>query len=386
MNFKIERFKCFDSAIIPINNLTVLCGANAAGKSSVIQALLLYRSAINVSLKRSVTISSQLGISLGNPENIIHQSNTSVSESFNLSLTLLEPTDTDILELGLSNDESINSSRFLYVKKKPKRSSLRWRKPFSFTYLSAERNGPRLSQERFSDELSLENSIGVRGEFTAEVLLNNARQKIRSELVFKFREKLRGADAFLLQAVQDWMSTIVGPIEIQALSNNDAPPSINFKRPGIYAEWVTATNTGFGISYTLPIVVAGLLAPKRGIIIVDSPEAHLHPAAQTALAKFLSWVAASDVNVIIETHSDHIIDGFRLSTVTPKLGLRAEKCSIVNIGRDAQDKVEIKSLSIEKDGGLSEWPNGFFDQQIVNARNIAIASREEHARKLSIHS
>lgn len=384
MNFRIERFKCFESVNIPINQLTVFCGANASGKSTIIQSLLLYRASAGLTKKSTISVNSSAGLSLGNAENLLHQRSSDTSDSLKFGFEKNSNKETyDFLELCPLEQENPNhtnsASRSLYIKSTPNAHLIDDKTPFYFTYLGAERNGPRLAQEDFSDEAAADRLLGIKGEFIAEVLLNRERKKIRSELVYPFRETSKGVDALLLQATQDWMSSIVGAIEIQPSENGNAPPSLNFKRPGLYSEWVTSTNTGFGISYTLPIVVAGLLATQGGFLIIDSPEAHLHPAAQTALAKFLAWVASAGVNVIIETHSDHILDGIRLATLTNGLRLKPHNCSILNINRDEDDNPRIDVIQISESGSLSQWPRGFFDQQAKNLRGIADAVRIKNA-------
>ena len=69
---------------------------------------------------------------------------------------------------------------------------------------------------------------------------------------------------------------------------------------------------GFGLSYSLPVVVAGLVAPQRdALLIVENPEAHLHPAGQSRMGTFLATVAATGVQVLAEAHSDHVLNGIR---------------------------------------------------------------------------
>ena len=61
----------------------------------------------------------------------------------------------------------------------------------------------------------------------------------------------------------------------------------------------------------MPILVNGLVAQKGSIFIVENPEAHLHPKAQSNIGLFLGYLAMQGLNVVIETHSEHVINGIR---------------------------------------------------------------------------
>jgi predicted ATPase len=100
-------------------------------------------------------------------------------------------------------------------------------------------------------------------------------------------------------------------------------------------------------------------------MIVENPEAHLHPSAQSKIGKFLAMVANSDVNVIVETHSDHFINGIQIATAMNEIST-----DLVTINFFSQDdnstQPKIDSISINDKGELSEWPKGFFDQTQID--------------------
>jgi hypothetical protein len=111
-----------------------------------------------------------------------------------------------------------------------------------------------------------------------------------------------------------WASDVIRPIQISA----NWPPGITatvvrFQDPATLGEPIRPSNMGFGLSYALPILVAGLLAPVGGLLMVENPEAHLHPAGQSKLGRFLAMVAGAGAQVIVETHSDHVLNGIRLA-------------------------------------------------------------------------
>ncbi|MBK9636389.1 MAG: AAA family ATPase [Bacteroidetes bacterium] len=85
--------------------------------------------------------------------------------------------------------------------------------------------------------------------------------------------------------------------------------TFNKKNDFTPTEPFSAENVGFGLSYALPIIVAALSSSENSLILVENPEAHLHPRGQSQLAKLLALAAQSGVQIIIETHSEHIING-----------------------------------------------------------------------------
>ena len=73
------------------------------------------------------------------------------------------------------------------------------------------------------------------------------------------------------------------------------------------------TNVGFGITYALPIVVSALSARPGSLLIVENPEAHLHPRGQVKMGELLCQASEAGIQVLIETHSDHVLNGIRLA-------------------------------------------------------------------------
>ena len=128
--------------------------------------------------------------------------------------------------------------------------------------------------------------------------------------------------------------------------------------------------TGFGISYCLPIIVQGFACAlnQKGIFIVENPEAHLHPKGQSKIGEFLALLALSGVQVLIETHSEHIINGVRLALSMSK---STEKANIYFFDHQSNEFYQ-KEITINQYGDLSEWPQGFFDQTENDIRELLL--------------
>jgi predicted ATPase len=125
-------------------------------------------------------------------------------------------------------------------------------------------------------------------------------------------------------------------------------------------------------------VVAGLLAKPASLLIVDSPEAHLHPAAQSAMGGFLGRVAAAGVQVLVETHSDHILNGIRLAVVDNLHPLRRQDVAIHHL-TITETGLSAGSITINSRGALSQHPTDFFDQAEKDIAAIILHRRPKGA-------
>ena len=167
-----------------------------------------------------------------------------------------------------------------------------------------------------------------------------------------------------------WLSLLARPTEIktEAMVGTGAY-SLQFRIPG--EEWVRSTNMGFGVTYSLPVVLAGLLAAEGGTLIVENPEAHLHPAGQSSMGGFLARVAATGTQVVVETHSDHVLNGIRLAVARDKV-IQPEEVLVHYF--DAKSPGASK-LTMNGLGALSSWPPGFFDQFQVDVASLTRVRR-----------
>lgn len=346
----IKGFKCFKDSNINLNNLTVLVGANGYGKSSTIQALLLFKQAIDNS--SYVNLNGDYGLELGEVIDIINQ-NYSESQIV-LSLTDAENNIRNAechFDIEDKDEELTLSCTF------PSAVKLENLNQKEFYYVSAERVGPRISQPLASMEFL---SSGSKGERTAQVIATKGGlTKIDNERIFQ-GSKNPNLDA----QVNEWLSYIFPGIKISANIDNSLLRA-SLKVSNKFSNSVHAPNMGFGVSFVLPIIVDGLVAKKGSFFIIENPEAHLHPAAQTAIGYFLATIAHAGVNVIIETHSDHVVDGIQLFVVRNKDW--HDHVTINNYGVDADsDEPLITPITLDSNGDYSEWPDGFMDQTQKN--------------------
>ena len=368
---KLKNFKCFEDLDLPCSPMTLLCGLNGMGKSTVIQALLLLRqSFISGELSRGRLVLGGEFADLGTGIDV-----------------LFEYAETDLVEFGLRHADLPTSLRLSFEYSRPgdqlqsedaalteeSGSELlqQWGEvpPLggNLHYVNAERIGPRKFYS-LSETFARLGNLGARGEYALNYL--HARQKETLSSMDPRCTDLR--EQGVLQLLDHWLQEITPGAHLRFDIVTDADALIAgfyFDRPGdVPTRRYRATNVGFGLSYTLPVLTA-LLSPPGSLCLIENPEAHLHPRGQTKLADLAVRASLAGVQVIVETHSDHFIDGVRIAV---RDGLiRPDQTAFHYFERDG-GKTVVTSPQVDADGRLSSWPAGFFDQHEENlARLIA---------------
>ena len=168
------------------------------------------------------------------------------------------------------------------------------------------------------------------------------------------------------------MDYIIPGIEMNANDVTDLRISrLSLQQPALDTGFLSPYNFGFGISYVLPIILTGLMAEEGSVFLVENPEAHLHPKGQSHIGYFLAVMALAGIQVVVETHSEHVLNGIRIAAL--KNGMKPEDISInffsVNTwGMDAKHQVENIKLNHRMD--LETWPEGFLDQEEEDLRTL----------------
>lgn len=349
---QIQNFKCFKNLSVDTKPLTVLSGVNGMGKSSFVQSLLLLRQSV---LEGGDYLNAKLNgslVSLGFADDVLYENADS-----NEPITFV-----------LSNAEQSQTFSFDYSKGSRVLSSIKY--PYQhlswslfledFYYLKAERIGPRTVFDSVDVGSSRYNQIGNAGEYCAWLLASHERKPIGCESLLHKNQEINE----LRIQVEAWLSEIGQTPRIH-LDEYHAMDRVSmqcsFMRDGIPSSNYRLTNVGFGLTYVLPIFVAALLAKPGALIIIENPEAHLHPKGQSAIGLFLSQVAASGIQVFVETHSDHLLNGIRIAT---KRGLiKPDDVSLHFFNREhGAQSTTVITPTLDKHGRLNHWPEGFFDE------------------------
>ena len=348
----LKNFKCFKDEQLPLAPLTVLSGVNGMGKSTVLQSLLMLRQSLisHTSENEGALLNGPL-VSLGTADDVLYE-NADNDDSIGIDI--------------YAENKTKNSFEFTYSKGNrilpnahhPSQNCETLARD-DFFYLQAERLGPRSSFPCSNHEMQRYNRIGNSGEFCAHLLSTNERSSIGSEMILHESQSINE----LRLQVEAWMSEVgQNPrIHLNDHSRMDSTSmEFSFVHKGIPSNNYRASNVGFGLTYSLPIFVSCLSCKEGGLILIENPEAHLHPKGQIAMGKFLATVAANNAQIIVETHSDHVLNGIRIAVKNKLITPNHVALHFFNRlnGPLTANRV---SPAIDKDGRLNQWPDGFFD-------------------------
>ena len=367
----LEHFKCFADLKLPFAPLTLLTGVNAAGKSSAIQPLvLLHQTMVESMFSKSLLLNGPF-LNLGRFGDVVDELHGRDSFGIEVSVNKIsvrwlfrsESKDSVTAQVSegvatvggkpLSSPKVIDDSFFPFHNE-PRCLGM-CRCLLNLLYLSTERIGPRetyRADTRFTDKVQL----GSGGELTPWFLHLNRDRKVHPMLCLDATTTLARQVEARLADFFPGAGLELKPVEGTNLVTLLIRTSLagRFHRP---------QNVGFGLTNILPILVACLAASPGDPLIIENPEAHLHPAAQAKMGQFLGRVAATGVQVILESHSDHILNGIRRAV---KERILPPESVMIHFfqrqGRESPSESQVVSPVINESGIIDHWPAGFFDQ------------------------
>ena len=353
----IKGFKSFkELSRFPLSYITLLTGINGRGKSTFLQALLLCKQSIDASeheCNRFVLNGNcvQLGtfddvrnVSISREENIFFSYELGSGEVFEIKLS--ENSEDDMV----ANLESPLSPNLNFLQK--------------IHFVAADRVGPQ--QFYLRDTLPSFLTVGTKGEIVGNVLFHKKFEFVLDQLYINEGD---GKTQELVIQTGEWISKILNvknlKIDVKDVGNGVL---ILFFQFGSDGKEYKPSNVGFGYTYILPIIVAGLMAKEGETLVIENPEAHLHPKAQSELIKFLSLVANCGIQIFIESHSEHILNALRVQIANKESILQSEDVSILFF--DNKEEERIRAIQIDSDGGIDTWYNDFFDQTENDLKKI----------------
>lgn len=369
---EIKNFKCFEILRLPLSALTLLAGTNASGKSSLLQSLVLLHQTIRENEWSPRLILNGDQLKLGTVQDVVNKIHG--RDEFELAITIDDQDSYRWRFVGERSEMSMqieclsHSNETLSTKKNDTNdpSFLHRLLPYQFrmknhisatleslTYITAERIGP---QDFYPlEDRRIIQPVGPKGEYAMSRLYRLADRPVAPDI------EITNVAPTLIKQVNAWMQRFFPGCAIDlnrvermnaitlGIRNSD---ETDFHRP---------VNVGFGLTQVLPILIAVLSAMPDDLILIENPEVHLHPAGQALMGQFLAQASnASGPQIILETHSDHVLNGIR--RVVRQKKLTPDQVSLHFFRAPKQGLDQVVSPQLDQTGNLDTWPEGFFDQ------------------------
>ncbi|MCA9457227.1 MAG: DUF3696 domain-containing protein [Burkholderiales bacterium] len=360
----LRYFKCFELLKLPLTNLTLLSGSNASGKSSILQALVLLNQTIREhewstrlmlngdTLKLGTVLDvidkvhgrHELEIALTTDEHHYHWGLSGERTEMSLAIDRVEidgvvSNTPEKLRYLLPHDQDSNSSEIIRCLQ-------------TLTYITAERIGPREFYSLEDKQNTL--VVGSAGEHAISLLHLGRDELVMEEL------RLSGAPPTRLRQVEARMQEFFPGCGLTV----EQIPRMNAVTLGLRTSEDTdfhrPVHVGFGLTQVLPIVIAALSTAKGNLLLIENPEVHLHPAGQALMGEFLAHVAQAGIQIIIETHSDHVLNGIRRAVRAQRL--IPEQVTLHFFRPRSENEAQVMTPQLDSSGHIDVWPEGFFDQ------------------------
>ncbi len=346
-NITIRNFKCFEHQSIDLSMLNVLTGINGTGKSTVIQAFL----ALMQSFKSNSLAAGRLEL---NGEFIKLGTGTDV---------LFERAVDNEIYFGINEDEKAYEFHFEYepdarilglpLGKYPQEIPLLLENE-KCRYLSANRIVPEQVYRISNNRDVLNRYFGNNGEYAIQYL---ALSRIENER--------NGHDLFpedLWDNVKNEMGRIshgIEPIIRLDTALGQSELNYSFRNERTKTNTYKALNVGFGATNILPVIILLLSAKSGELLLLENPEVHIHPRGQQELGELIAKTAGRGVQIILETHSDHIMNGIRIAVKNRIIAKDNVNFTYFYVDDDFTHDCLFPKL--DENGHFDFWPSGFFD-------------------------
>lgn len=244
------------------------------------------------------------------------------------------------------------------------------------TYLGPLREEP--ARRYFFDNEVVD--IGVKGENAAYIYQLQAKDHLRGHYFYNgldgggFEKRdLTSVD----RAVAEWME-ILG---VSGFSSEDKNDVISLGMQSRTNTRVNIADVGFGVSQIFPVILEGLRMPKGSTLLLEQPEIHLHPNMQMQMADYFISLALSGKNIVLETHSDHVVNRLIRRVVEDESGSLGDMIAVYFVSGGEKGST-VEKVQVDGARGIVNWPKGFFDQAADEQRKIIQAGLNKR-RKLS---
>lgn len=374
-SLEIKNFKSIKKKYFPLRKLNILMGLNGMGKSSFIQSLLLLRQSERLEHGELKLQGGSNGyVNIGNTKDALYQySKKGEDLSIALQFQNTEPYTMDFgyeIEADVFKQKNTLASitdNYIIAHKTEALFGT------NFQYLNANRVEPKsIHNKSFTSVVHL-NNLGNYGEYTAHYIETHGNDDIGFENLFHkdtiVTDNITNKEIInktLINQINLWMGEISPGVNIRttSISSDFVLLEYVFKQPNFgNTNRFKPENVGFGISYALHVVTALLISRPGELLIIENPESHIHPKGQAELGKLIALATQNDVQIIVETHSDHIINGIRVAIKeNPTL---KDETILFYFDKEVTESEQfstITNIEIDANGELSEYPKHMLDE------------------------
>ena len=394
-NLFLRNFKSARHLNVPLGQLTVLSGLNGSGKSTVLQAIGLLRQSLQISHVTSEQRTKLSNLYLRGPLVQLGMAGDVLSQrasEYEVEITLNLNTPDSLWAFTANIDKEYMDADTLSAKdyynpnghgiigkftdpKLESSAAQDYLNHCHFQFLQADRLTPRTHYDRSDTTDRGLRFLGTGGQYTPDflaehgdklVVSSNRRCSPSAAGVASDLMNRIAATPKLYDQVCGWLQHLSPGVRLNAdrIEKTDLV-TLGFSYASTElaqdSERRRPANVGFGLTYSLPIIAACLSAPSGALLLLENPEAHLHPQGQAALGALLAKCASDGVQIIVETHSDHVLNGIRIAT---RKGLiKGQDIQLCHFTRNiANGDSQVETPSVLPNGELSAWPDGFFDE------------------------
>lgn len=332
----VKDFKSIDEYTFILGKLNLLAGPNSSGKSSTIQSLLLASDNLRDEEKQSMLTSRHSVVpSFNEIRNYINNAKSYVVGIDNVELSFSPGDDamikTSVQQRGVPANElkELLSCKLLY--------------------LPAMRNA-----DNATTNINMnpdENPLGRNGEYVIDYLYNH-KDSLLPDTVYA-----DDTSRTLLGQVNLWLNRLTGYTIKISLDGSE----YKVRYVGVGGKELHPRHIGTGVSFITGVIIVCLASTiDGGFVIIENPEIHLHPAAQADLIDFISLVSTTDVQLMIETHSDHLFNGIR--RLLHKRKLKIDDVFVYNFKRIDNGTSSIRKITLSQEGGIVDYEPDLFEQ------------------------
>lgn len=391
-NIHIEKFKCLEDEELEFSGLTVLAGKNSSGKSTVLQSILIAARNCNPKNKeRMYGIVSKyqtlpFNFTIHDDTHFFNCSNDKYdnidegSLEFEKSLYYLSsnrigqedlPNFSKEYKVGDNGEFLLGTYLFLFVDKTKFKITID-----DCHYLFSICNNANIFKEIGDSIVNTYNNIKVKHDFSLLGINNIGKlafnENLRNSAPPKIMEGL--CDIITIPvAINCWLSYITESKNsfLTEMVTSDRCKAY-FQQKGIGE--INPFNVGTGMSFLVKVLILCFLAKPGDVVIIENPEIHLHPKAQSRLGEFFSFLASKKIQLIIETHCEHLINSLRYQVYKKKI---SKDDIVIHYKEDENTHFQKIRISddgyyLNTDGKKIPFPNGFFDVSVQQLMEIGL--------------